>query len=55
MTKGYVDPATSPDLSQNIELLGGSILGLGTFAWWLKANWRKSEPGARLNWRESMW
>lgn len=41
-TKGFIDPAAAPELSQNIEALGGSIIGVGAFVWWLKANWRKS-------------
>lgn len=41
-TKGLIDPAASADLTQNLELLSGSLMGLGTVAWWLKANWRKS-------------
>ncbi|MEQ1956025.1 hypothetical protein [Mesorhizobium sp. CN2-181] len=42
VTKGYIDPAASAELTQNIELLTGGLLGVGTFVWWLKANWRKS-------------
>lgn len=41
-TKGVLDPAAIPDLPANVEALGGGLLGIGTFLWWLRANWRKA-------------
>lgn len=41
-TKGVLDPAALPDLAANVEALGGGLLGIGTFVWWLRANWRKA-------------